>query len=209
MDVWFNPFIWLDYRLAVVFTVIIPLILLIWSAFKQVESIQRLLIIYWRVASLLMITIYLMIPLFPEGEKTGFFYQILAYGFVTGFLARVLIPLSLWFWVDLNDEIKDLAPSWLKLSLTAWRWAITLYCSVGAIATLPFLSCAFSGTELNTPYCQAWLQAPWHYKEGFHPNLSAGFLGFLGIMGLIIYLLYFASFLLFRLGKTGRIALEQ
>lgn len=209
MDVWFNPLVWLDYRLAVVFTVIIPLILLVWSAFRQVESIQRLLIIYWRVASLLMITVYLMIPLFPEGSKTGIFYQILAYGFVTGFLARVFIPLSLWFWVDLNDEIKDLAPSWLKFWVTAWRWAITVYCSVGAIATVPFLSCAVSPTDLVTPYCQVWLQAPWHFKEWFHPNLSAGFLGFLGITGLIVYILYFAAFLLFRLAKTGRTALEQ
>ncbi len=209
MDIWFNPLVWLDYRLAFIFAVIIPLILLIWSAFRQVESIQRLLIIYWRVASLLMITVYLLIPLFPDGDKTGLFPRILAYGFVTSFLARVLIPLCLWFWVDLNDEIKDLPITLLKLVVTSWRWAITLYCILGAIATLPFVACTFSPPQLVTPYCQVWLQTPWHYKEWFHPNMSAGFLGFLGIIGLVVYFLYFLTFLVFRLTKNGRSALEQ
>ncbi len=94
-DLWFRPFVWLDYRLAFVFTVIIPLVLVLWSLFKQVEAINSLLVIYWRVASLLMITVYLMIPSWPLG-------------FVTGFLARCLIAFGLWFWVDLNDEIHDL-----------------------------------------------------------------------------------------------------
>lgn len=194
--VWFQPLVWLDYRLALIFTVILPLILLISSAFSQIESIRRLLIIYWRVASLLMISIYLLVPSWPLG-------------FATGFAARVLIPISLWFWVDLNDEIKDLPPSFLKLVLTSWRWAVTLYCSLGAIANLPFLSCAFSPGAIDASFCQVWLEAPWQYQSIFHRNTSPGFLGFLGIVGLIIYILYFAYFLFFRLGKQGRSALEQ
>ena len=50
--------------------------------------------IYWRVASLLAITVYLMIG--------G-----LSVSFVTALLAKILIPLSLWFWVDLNEEIRE------------------------------------------------------------------------------------------------------
>ncbi|MFN7567632.1 MAG: DUF3177 family protein, partial [Microcystis sp.] len=50
-QLWFRPLVWIDYRLAVLFTVIIPSILLIWSLFAKIESLQKLLIIYWRVAS--------------------------------------------------------------------------------------------------------------------------------------------------------------
>ena len=195
-DVWYRPLVWLDYRLAVVFTVIIPLMLVLWSLFKQVEAINRLLMIYWRVASLLMITVYLMIPSWSVG-------------FATGFIARCLIPISLWFWVDLNDEIHDLPASGVKSFTTIWRWAVTVYCSLGVLASIPFLSCTFSSALGNTPSCQVWLQPPWRYKELFHANSSPGFLGFLGIVGLIIYSLYFLSFLAFRLGKQGRSALEH
>ncbi len=193
---WFRPFVWLDYRLAVIFTLIIPLVLLVWSLVKQSEAIHRLLLIYWRVASLLMITIYLFIPGWPLG-------------YVTGFLSRILIPVALWFWVDLNDEIKDSPASLLKLVTTSWRWAVTIYCSFGAIALIPFLSCVATPGAISPNFCQVWLPATWHYKSIFHANASPGFLGFLGIVGLIIYGLYFLYFLVIRLGRQGRSALEQ
>ena len=196
VDVWFQPLVWVDYRLALLFTLIFPFFLLIWAIFSQVEAIQRLMILYWRVASLLMISLYLMIPGWPIA-------------FVTSFLARILIPISLWFWVDINDEIKDLPGSGLKMGLMSWRWAITLYCTLGAIATLPFLSCTFSAGAMDSSFCQVWLKAPWQYQATIHPNLSAGFIGFLGMVGLVVYVLYLAYFLVFRLGKQGRSALEQ
>jgi hypothetical protein len=195
-EVWFKPLVWADYRLALLFTLILPLILLISSSIAQIESSRRLFIIYWRVASLLMISLYLLVSSWPLG-------------FAVGFAARILIPISLWFWVDLNDEIRDLPPSLLKLALTSWRWAVTIYCSLGAIASLPFLSCAFSPGAIETPFCKVWLEAPWQYQSIFHRNASPGFLGFLGIVGLVIYVLYFGYFLFFRLGKQGRSALEQ
>jgi hypothetical protein len=195
-QVWFRPLVWLDYRLAVIFALILPLILLTWSLLQRSDAIQQLLIIYWRVASLLMITVYLMIPSWP-----------VAYG--TAIIARILIPLSLWFWVDLNDEIKDSRPTLLKLVTTSWRWAITIYCSLGVMAFIPFLSCAFSTGAVETSFCQVWLQAPWRYKEIIHPNATPGFLGFLGIIGLVSYVLYFLYFIFIRLAKQGRSALEQ
>ncbi len=194
--VWFRPLVWADYRLAVVFTVVLPIIILIWSLISKTESITRLLVIYWRVASLLMITVYLMIIAWPMA-------------FLTSIAAKILIPLSLWFWVDINDEIKDLPNQGLKLVTTSWRWAITIYCSLGAIASLPFLSCSFIPGSIETPFCQVWLEAPWRYREIFHARSSTGFLGFLGIVALICYVLYLGYFIFFRLGKQGRSALEQ
>ncbi|NJO39434.1 MAG: DUF3177 family protein [Cyanobacteria bacterium CRU_2_1] len=189
--------VWLDYRLAILFLVSLPIVLLIWAFVRRVEPIQRLLIIYWRVSSLLAITVYLMIGGFP-------------FSFLTSILARVLIPISLWFWVDLNEEIDDQRRSSLKLVFTSWRWATSIYCVLGVLASLPFLQCAFSQATFATPFCQVWLEAPYGFRNVLHPKPNnEGFLGFIGIVGLIIYLLYFGYFVFFRLGKQGRTAVEQ
>ncbi len=207
-NLWFQPFIWTDYRLSVLFTVIIPLILTIWALTKQVDAIARLLIIYWRVASLLLITVYLLAPGWV-GENTPFEALCAQIGFITGLASRILIPVALWFWVDLNDEIKDLPGSFLKLMVTSWRWAVTVYCSIGAIVQVPFLSCAMSRSTLETPFCQAWIQAPVGYWSIVHGDATPGFMGFMGLLGLSIYVLYLAYFLFIRLGKQGRSALEH
>jgi hypothetical protein len=195
-EIWFRPWVWTDYRLTILFAVVAPLILMIWGFWRKAEAIQRLLIIYWRVASLLMISLYLFIPAW-------------GIGFITDLSARVLIPISLWFWVDLNDEIKDMRSSALKLSITAWRWAMTVYCVLGAIALIPFLSCSFSSENIKTPFCKVWLEVPWAYKAIFHRNSTPGFLGFLGMVGLIVYGIYLVYFLMVSLPRQGRSALEQ
>ena len=195
-EIWFRPLVWMDYRLAVVFTVIIPLILLIWAFGQKAEAIQRLLTIYWRVASLLAITVYLLIAALPVG-------------FISGLMARILVPISLWFWIDLNEEIEDQPRGALKLAFNSWRWAITVYGTLGALAQVPFLQCAISGTALASPFCRVWLEPPSIFKDYFHANTSPQFLGFLGIFGLIIYMLCLIYFVVVKLGKQGRSAIPQ
>ena len=196
MDIWFRPLVWMDYRLGVLLSIIIPLGLLIWALFKRQEAMQRSLIIYWRVASLLMITVYLLIPNWGVG-------------FITGFAARVSIAISLWFWVDLNEEIRDIPQSTIKLVFTSWRWAMTAYCVLGAIAKSFFLPCSVSN-KVESAFCQVWLEAPEAYRNFFHNKPgNEGFLGFMGAVGLVIYIIYLAYFVCIRLGKQGRSALEQ
>lgn len=190
---WFAPLVWTDYRVAVLFTVFIPLILLTWAFVQKSDPIVRLMIIYWRVASLLAITVYLMIASLPVS-------------FLSALLARILIPISLWFWVDINEEIDDQPPSPLKLTLTSWRWAVTAYNAIGALCLLPFLSCAVDSKALASRYCQIWIDPTLLYKQYFHPNATTGFLGFLGIVGLIVYVLCLSYFVLVRLGRQGRSA---
>jgi Protein of unknown function (DUF3177) len=196
-EAWLRPFVWLDYRLAVLFTVVVPLVLLIWTLIEKADAIQRLLIIYWRVASLLAITIYLAIASLPIS-------------FVSGSISRILIPISLWFWVDINEEIDDRPPSPLKWAITSWRWAVTVYCGVGLLFQLPVFSCSMLPQQelLKTPTCRAWLEAPWGFKEYFHANTSPTFLGFLGILALSAYILYLSYFVLVRLGRQGRSAMS-
>ena len=191
-QLWFQPLIWMDFRLAVIFTVLIPLILLLWAFAEKSLVIQRLLIIYWRVSSLLAIAVYLAI-----GS--------ISISYLASFVAQVSIPISLWFWADLNEEIADLPPTSLKLGFTSWRWATTVYSTLSAIAVIPFLPCAFSG--ITTDYCQSWFQPSWLYYRFFHANSKPEFLGFLGIVGLIIYSLYLIYFLVVRLAKQGRSAM--
>lgn len=195
-EIWFRPLIWMDYRLAVLFTVALPIILLLWAFVQKADAIQRLLTIYWRVSSLVAITIYLLIAQIPVG-------------FVAGLIARILIPISLWFWVDLNEEIEDQPTSALKLIFNSWRWAITLYCLLGAIAQIPSLGCAFSVGAVRSPFCQAWIELPSIFKDYFHHNTSTQFLGFIGYVALIFYVLCLGYFVFFRLGKQGRFATRQ
>ncbi|MEG4206422.1 DUF3177 family protein [Microcoleus sp. Pol7_A1] len=192
---WFQPLVWMDYRLSVLLTISIPLVVLIWAVLAKAEAIVRLSIIYWRVASLLAITLYLMMAAMPVS-------------FVSSVIGRALIPASLWFWEDLNEEIADRPQSSLKLAFTAWRWAITVYSGLGALAQLPFLSCAFKSQIqiIDEPFCRVWLDPPWLYKQMFHATANPQFLGLLGLIGLGIYVIYFSYFVLIRLGKQGRSA---
>lgn len=191
-----EKFVWTDYRLAVLFTVFLPLILLVWSFIKKSEGIQLLLTIYWKVASLLMITVYLMIG--------GF-----SFSFIPALMARVLIPISLWFWEDLNEEIREQPKTALRFALVAWRWAVTIYSSAGAVFVGFFLPCAFSETRFAGEACQFWLQPPLLYKQYFHAGIiNNGFLGFFGVVGLIIYLISLSYFVFVRLGRQGRSAMS-
>lgn len=191
-----RPLVWMDYRLAVLFTVLLPLALLLWAFVRRSEAIQRLLVIYWKVSSLLAITVYLMIG--------GF-----GVSFVAALMARLLIPVSLWFWVDLNEEIQDLRSTPLKLSFSAWRWSVTIYSLLGSVAQLLFLPCAFSGSALASDQCQVWLAAPLLYREYFHSGYTRGFLGVLGIIGLVVYVAVLGYFVMVRLGRQGRSAINQ
>ncbi|AFZ29576.1 hypothetical protein Glo7428_0998 [Gloeocapsa sp. PCC 7428] len=195
-EVWLRPLVWMDYRLAVLFTVIIPLILLIWAFVQKAEAIQRLLTIYWRVSSLLAISVYLLIAALPVG-------------YISGTIARILIPIALWFWIDLNEEIDDQPSGALKLTFNSWRWAMTVYSVLGAIASIPFLRCAFISGAATNPFCTILREPPLLFREYFHPNSTPQFLGFLGIVGLIFYFICLGYFVLFKLGKQGRSALPQ
>ncbi|MGA1265081.1 MAG: DUF3177 family protein [Prochlorothrix sp.] len=196
-DLALSALVWADYRLAVLLTVSIPLVLLIWAFISRMESIQRLMEIYWKVSSLLAITVFLFIAALPLA-------------FVTAWIARILIPISLWFWRDLNEDIRDLAPYRpLKIALNSWRWAITVYSIAGSIFSLSFLRCAGIAKTLlltEATRCRLWLEPPWGFREYFLSGQTPDFIGFIGAFGLAIYILYLIYFLVVRLGRQGRLA---
>lgn len=184
--------VWLDYRLAVIFTVLIPLGLMIWSIIQNAQPIVHLLTIYWRVASLLAITVYLMMAQIPVS-------------FMASIGALILIPFSLWFWIDLNEEIADQQTT-LKQVFNAWRWAVSAYCAIAFVGQLPFLGCAFGSPAISAPRCQVWLEAPYAFYQVLHGGTRVGTLGFVAMGALIVYVLCLLYFVFFKLGKQGRSA---
>ncbi len=186
---------WLDFRLAVVFTVIAPFVLLIWAFKAKNQVILRSLTIYWRVSSLLAISVYLLIS-----------YQ--SIGFFTGWLARILIVLALWFWQDLNADINR-RPGKLALIYTSWRWAMTVYCSVGVIFGINYLSCGFAEFSQLDGRCKILLEAPLQFKSIFHSGTPIENLTLVAIASAAVYGIYFARFLVFSLPKQGRIAFRD
>lgn len=195
MEALIRPLVWLDFRLAVLFTVFVPLALLIWAFVQKSEAITRSLIIYWRVSCLLAITVYLLIATLPIG-------------FLTGWAARILIPLSLWYWQDLNEDIENSRGS-VRFWYVAWRSAITVYCAIGTLFGMQFLNCAFMSAENWGDRCRTLLEIPLAYKDLFHSNLAPETLGFFAIVALIVYAIYFAVFVVFSIPKQGRIAFRN
>lgn len=192
---WLPTLVWTDYRLAVLLTVLVPLVLLIWGFGQKIDAITRLLVVYWRVASLLLITVYLFIGAYPVG-------------FISGWMARLLIPVSLWFWVDLNEELAELPQMPIKLVCQVWRWAVSVYLVVGAIAQIPTLRCAFLPSQqmVADASCRIWLDPPWLFREFFGGGMKPYTAGLLAMIALIFYVLCLGYFIFVRLRKQGRSA---
>ena len=197
----YSIFVNLTYHLAAYFAVGLPCVLMIWSYAQKEASMIRLMSIYWKVSSLLAISMLLLTNQRPIG-------------YLITFLAPILMVLSVWFWVDLNEELADLPP-WRALPLTVriWRWALSGFGLVATLVSAMSLSC-MNSTSL--PRCMAWVDGP----QGLHQLLAKVFAflfggswtepvaAFIGYLALIAYTVGLLQWLLVRLPKQGRIAGE-
>lgn len=198
-DLPYRSLVWLTYRLGATFALGLPLVLLIWSSVRRQPVITRLLSIYWKVASLLVITLLLLTDQRPLG-------------FVTALLAPVLMTLSVWFWVDLNEELAD-SPLRNPLSLTVrlWRWALSGFSVLATAMAVSSFSCVMAVQGAD---CKAWLEAP----QGLHVALervfdflfggdwNEGVAAFFGYVMLVAYVVGLLQWLLMRLPRQGRVA---
>ena len=197
----YRTLVWLDYRLAAVFALGLPLVLLIWSALKREQALTRLMGIYWKVASLLLITVLLLTDNRPLG-------------YLLAVLSQLLVVISVWFWVDLNEELADRPLRHpLVLTVRLWRWALSGFSVIAAGMAISSLSCvsAVKGAD-----CKAWLEAP----QGLHLVLERVFdflfggdwneavAAFLGYVMLVAYAVGLLQWLLIRLPRQGRVAGE-
>ncbi len=200
-DLPYRSLVWLTYRLGATFALGLPLVLLVWAAVRRETAISRLMGIYWKVASLLVITLLLLTDQRPLG-------------YVTALLAPVLMTVSVWFWVDLNEELADRPLRHpLVLTVRLWRWALSGFSVIAAGMAISSLSCvsAVKGAD-----CKAWLEAP----QGLHLVLERVFdflfggdwneavAAFLGYVMLVAYAVGLLQWLLIRLPRQGRVAGE-
>jgi hypothetical protein len=120
---------------------------------------------------------------------------------------------TLWFWVDLNEELAD-QPPWRPLAFTlrAWRWGATAFGLLGASLSATAFGC-FTG-PVTRPFCAVWLEAPrglnLHVDRlfsflfgGAWTNAIAAFVGYVALVGFVVG---FLQWLLVRLPKQGRVA---
>ena len=196
----YRTLVWLDYRLAAVFALGLPLVLLVWSALKREQALTRLMGIYWKVASLLLITVLLLTDNRPLG-------------YLLAVLSQLLVVISVWFWVDLNEELADLPP-WrpLPFVVRAWRWGLTVFGVLGAALSAVALRCVGGG--LTRPICRVWLEAPDDLHGGvasvfdfvFGGSWTAAIAAFVGYVSLVAYGVGLLQWLVVRLPKQGRVA---
>jgi len=164
-----------DFVVAVLLTVLIPLLLLFFSL-KHSPLLGRLLA-YWRVSALLAITVYL---LMAE----------ISLGLLTGVIARVLIPPVLWMGDGLMQSTKPLPQTNTSIyrGFVVWRVLLTLYCIVGVIFTLPLLSCGLTGNITAT--CAAWYVPPQMFGALLHDPKNWETLGEIAMITLLLYGMY-------------------
>jgi hypothetical protein len=196
----YRSLVWLDYRLAALFALGLPLVLLVWSALKQERALLRLLAIYWKVASLLLITVLLLTDNRPLG-------------YLLALVAQLLLVVSVWFWVDLNEELADLPP-WrpLPFVVRAWRWGLSAFGLLGALLSAQALDCVRGG--VTRPICRVWLEAPDDLHGGvarvfdflFGGSWTGTIAAFVGYVALVGYAVGLLQWLLVRLPKHGRVA---
>lgn len=180
----------LDFVLAVLLTVLFPLILLFLS-FHEKNLLSRLLA-YWRVSALLAISVYLLM-----GENSV--------GLLTGIAARILIPPVLWLGDGLMQSGQPLSD---KSSLQhrlfrGWRFAVTGYCVAGVLFTLPLLPCGLSGYV--TEGCASWFVPAQIFGSLLHDHKTWQTLSEYALVALVIYALYllYAIYKLTAIRKTS------
>ena len=197
MNVFNQLSIWLSFQLSIIFLIGIPVTLSFWSFKKRNKAVTKLLSIYWKVSLLFFISLLLLIGKYN-------------YALVITNISTLLITASVWFWNDINDELREYDFSYYLTTTTKiWRWTITFISLNFIIQSLKNLTC-FS--FINSETCAIWLQ-PSSNVYIFIKNLFNFFFGatftqptakFLGLFSLLIYILGIIQWSIIKLPKNGR-----
>ena len=189
--------IWLSFQLSIIFLIGIPITLFFWSIKKGNKAVNKLLSIYWKISLLFFISLLLLIGKYN-------------YALVITNISTILMTLSVWFWNDINDELKEYDFSYLLTTTTKiWRWSLTFISLNFFIQSFQNLSCF---TLINSSECEIWLQPSSNLyniiKSIFNFLFGATFTQpiakFLGLFSLLIYLLGLIQWSIIKLPKHGR-----
>ena len=197
MNVFNQLSIWITYQLSMIFFLGIPISLSIWSIKKHNKAVNKLLSIYWKISILFFISLLLLIGKYN-------------YALVITNISTFLMTISVWFWMDINDELKEYDFSNPLTTLAkVWRWSLTFISINFFIQSLQNLSC-FS--TINSAECGIWLQPSSNlynilknlFNFFFGANFTQPVAKFLGLFSLLIYILGLIQWLLIKFPKNGR-----
>ncbi len=195
----FQILVWLSYRIAATFAFGLPLFLFIWAKISNSSSIDRLLSIYWKVSSLYAINI-----LFLSSEsQLGLFISL---------ISPILMIASIWFWVDLNEEIDEMyIYNPISLTTRIWRWSLSFWGILNTGLHIISWRCLNS---INGNYCDTWREIPYNafittkiiIKFILDGNWTTTLATFFAYLALILYLIGLLQWLVIQFPKNGRFA---
>ena len=197
MDVFNQLSVWLSFQLSIIFLIGIPITLFFWSIKKRNKVVNKLLSIYWKISLLFFISLLLLIGKYN-------------YAIAITNVSILLMTISVWFWDDINDELKEYEFSYALTTTTkVWRWALTFLSLNFLIQSLQNFSC-FS--LINSAACEIWLQPSSNlyliikklFNFFFGANFTQPIAKFLGLFSLLIYSLGLIQWFILKFPKTGR-----
>ena len=197
MNVFNQLSIWLSFQLSIIFLIGFPVTLSFWSIIKKNKAVIKLLSIYWKVSLLFFISLLLLI-----GQYN--------YALVITNFSTLLMTLSVWFWKDINDELREYDFSYpLTTTPKIWRWPVTFISLNFLIQSLQNFNC-FS--LINSNACAIWLQPSSNlyifikniFNFFFGANFTQPVARFLGLFSLFIYILGLIQWSITKLPKNGR-----
>ncbi len=197
MNVFNQLSIWVSFQLSIIFLIGIPITLSFWSFKKRNKAVTKLLSIYWKVSLLFFISLLLFIGKYN-------------YALVITNISTLLITASVWFWNDINDELREYDFSYsLTTTTKIWRWTITFISLNFFIQSLKNLKC-FS--FINSDACAIWIKPSSNlyiiiknlFNFFFGANFTQPISKFLGLFALLIYILGIIQWSIIKLPKNGR-----
>ena len=189
--------VWVSFQLSIIFLVGIPISLFCWAIYKRNKAISKLLTNYWKISLLFFISIILLIG------KYNFALLITN-------ISTFLMTTSVWFWNDINDELKEYKFSQvLPTTIKVWRWCLTFISLNFLLQTLQNTSCL---SFINSDKCKIWLEPSTNlyyifkslFKFFFGAEFSVPVAKFLGLFALLIYILGLIQWSIIKLPKSGR-----
>ena len=195
----FQILVWLSYRIAATFALGLPLFLLIWAKISNSSSIDRLLSIYWKISSIYAINLLLL----SGDSQLGQLISLISPIFMIG---------SIWFWVDLNEEIEEMSiykP--IALTTRVWRWTLSFWGILNTALHIFSLKCLNS---TNGIYCDTWREIPYNsfitiktiIRFILGGNWTTGFATFCAYLALILYLIGLLQWFIIQFPRNGRFA---
>ena len=197
MNVFNQLSIWISFQLSIIFLIGIPITLFVWSINKRNKAVIKLLSIYWKISILFFISLLLLIGKFN-------------YALLVTNISTLLMTVSIWFWNDINDELKEYDFSYsLTTTTKVWRWSITFISLNFLFQSLQNFSC-FS--FVNSSACEIWLQPTSNlyiviknlFNFFFGANFTQPIAKFLGLFSLLIYTLGLIQWAIIKFPKNGR-----